>query len=188
MRLTGPARLFGLPLMMPVSITRPVSSSSVSVPVPLGAAAPLTAALLPTQVKEELSGRLLERIRQEGTRRGVTFQNKSAYTSTVVETEDVSTSSSAAAAAAAIALLGLVFGFFCLLILSLAACLYGFSVTSWGCFTSSDGSMVFIGMMLKAYKYCSGQKETRRTSERMTGFLCLFKAKKAHAPSSLQGC
>ena len=48
----------------------------------------------------------------------------------------------------------------CLSVLSFAELLYGFSVTSCGCFTSSEGSMFFMGIMLKAYKYCSEQTET----------------------------
>lgn len=42
---------------------------------------------------------------------------------------------------------------FCLSGMPFAECLYGFSVTSCGCFTSSDGSMFFMGTMLKAYRY-----------------------------------
>lgn len=59
--LTVPAGLFGLSLMMPVSIMLLVSSPSVSIWISFPATATRTPTLLLAQVKEELMGRLLNR-------------------------------------------------------------------------------------------------------------------------------
>lgn len=70
--LTVPAGLFG-----PVSVVLPVPSSPVSIRMSLPAAAPWTPALLPAQVKEELSGRLLNRERGDFSKGNyITHRNK----------------------------------------------------------------------------------------------------------------
>lgn len=169
--LTVPTGLFGESLMMPVSFVLLVSSSPVSLWGSLPATAPWTTALLPAQVKEELSGWLLNR--QLDRWREGWLQNKSTgHTETSVKLVCSTCallsvlisfwwSRSNTSSAAALKLI-------CRLsVLSLTECLYGFSVTSCGCFTSSDGSMVFMGIMLKAYKYCKQWHRQKQTQDVM---------------------
>lgn len=131
------AGLFGLPRM--AAVFGAVPSAAVRVPLP--AAATLTPVLLPAQVKEELTDRLLSG-RQEGHRDAFKIKAKKRCRSFRC---NLRTDTSSAAAPRKLV--------FCLSGVPFAECLYGFSVASCGCFTSSDGSMFFMGMMLKAYRY-----------------------------------